>query len=205
MTSALNGKLPAGRCLSIIGTEGSAFEVIRPLVARAQVHPDRIDIELSADRVADALLGREGPIEDHLWPGRDADSEAANAVGEDRRVLLTIEAQLQRAGMEMRFVVDGGDVDALADGALVRLLTRAHSLAHRLATNPSVTLEEGGAAEDMGAPYAARLMRLNFLAPDIVVVILNGRQPAFLTARKLMADTRLPLTWTEQRKALGFA
>ena len=107
--------------------------------------------------------------------------------------------------MEMRFVVDGGDVDAPADGALVRLLTRAHSLAHRLSTNPSVTLEEAGAAEDMGAPYAARLMRLNFLAPDIVVAILNGRQPAVLTARKLMADTRLPLTWTEQRKALGFA
>ena len=57
----------------------------------------------------------------------------------------------------------------------------------------------------MGAPYAARLMRLNFLAPDIVVAILNGRQPAAMTASKLMADTRLPLAWTEQRKALGFA
>ena len=56
----------------------------------------------------------------------------------------------------------------------------------------------------MGAPYAARLMRLNYLAPDIVVAILNGRQPAGLTARKLMADTRLPLEWSEQRKALGF-
>jgi site-specific DNA recombinase len=52
----------------------------------------------------------------------------------------------------------------------------------------------------MGAPYAARLMRLNFLAPDIVVAILNGRQPAVLTARKTMADGRLLLTWTEQRK-----
>ena len=57
----------------------------------------------------------------------------------------------------------------------------------------------------MGAPYAARLMRLNFLAPDIVIAILNGRQPVGLTARKLMADTRLPLEWSEQRKALGFA
>jgi hypothetical protein len=57
----------------------------------------------------------------------------------------------------------------------------------------------------MGAPYAARLMRLNYLAPDIVVAILNGRQPVGLTANKLMADTRLPLEWPEQRKALGFA
>ena len=57
----------------------------------------------------------------------------------------------------------------------------------------------------MGAPYAARLMRLNYLAPDIVVAILNGRQPAGLTARRLMADTRIPLEWTAQRVVLGFA
>jgi site-specific DNA recombinase len=48
-------------------------------------------------------------------------------------------------------------------------------------------------------------MRLNFLVPDIVVAILNGRQPAVLTATKRMADIRLPLAWTEQRKVLGFA
>ncbi len=43
------------------------------------------------------------------------------------------------------------------------------------------------------------------IAPAIVVAILNGRQTAVLTATKLMADTRLPLAWIEQRKALGFA
>ena len=47
-------------------------------------------------------------------------------------------------------------------------------------------------------------MRLNYLAPDIVVAILNGRQPVGLTAHKLMADTRLPLEWSEQRTTLGF-
>ena len=61
-----------------------------------------------------------------------------------------------------------------------------------------------GAEEGMGAPYAARLMRLNYLAPDIVVAILRGGQPVGLTANKLIADTRLPLEWSEQRKALGF-
>ena len=54
------------------------------------------------------------------------------------------------------------------------------------------------------APYAARLMRLNYLAPDIVVAILNGRQPVGLTASRLISDTRLPLEWSAQRAALGF-
>ncbi len=116
-----------------------------------------------------------------------------------------IPAELKRAGMEMKFVLDGADGGARPDAALVRLLIRAHSLAHRLAVSPSSTLEEAGAHEGMGAPYATRLMRLNFLAPDIVVAILTGRQPIALTASQLMADTRLPLDWSEQRKALGFA
>ena len=56
-----------------------------------------------------------------------------------------------------------------------------------------------------GGPYAARLIRLNYLAPDIVAAILDGKQPVDLTANKLMADTRLPLDWRAQRAALGFA
>ena len=106
--------------------------------------------------------------------------------------------------MEMRFLVDGVDAGAPADEALVRLLTRAHALARHLTANPGATLEDAGKAQAMGAPYAAKLMRLNFLAPDIVVAILNGRQPAALSAAKLMPDTRLPPAWADQRKALGF-
>lgn len=45
------------------------------------------------------------------------------------------------------------------------------------------------------ASYATRVVRLAFLAPDIVAAILAGKQPAGLTANKLMADTRLPLAW----------
>jgi site-specific DNA recombinase len=105
----------------------------------------------------------------------------------------------------MKFVIAGSDEATPPDAPLVRLLTRADALARRLATSPDPNLEDVGLQEDMGAPYAARLMRLNYLAPDIVVAILKGGQRCGLTARKLMADTRLPLEWSEQRKALGFA
>jgi site-specific DNA recombinase len=180
---------------------GKTFELLRPLIVAARVHPDRIDIELAADRVMEALLDDGGgSIRDRLNT-----TDLAVAADDDRRILLTIGAQLKRAGMEMRFLVDGVELGAPPDAGLVRLLTRAHSLAGRFATNPGATLEEAGAAEEMGAPYAARLMRLNFLAPDVVIAILNGRQPPALTATKLIADTRLPLAWSKQREVLGFA
>jgi site-specific DNA recombinase len=176
---------------------GVIFNFLRPLIARAQVYSDRIDIDLAAGRMADALLGEGGYEHED-----DRQYDASDDYGCLR---LTIAATLQRAGKEMRFVVAGAANAIPPDASLVRLLTRAQALADRLTANPSLTLEEAGAAESVGAPYAARLMRLSYLAPDIVVAILNGRQPAALTAKKLMADTRLSLSWDAQRKALGFA
>ena len=48
-------------------------------------------------------------------------------------------------------------------------------------------------------------VRLSYLAPDLTEAILDGRQPHDLTADKLLANSRLPLRWQEQRTVLGFA
>ena len=77
-------------------------------------------------------------------------------------------------------------------------------LARRCQDNPAATIEDIAAREGYGATYAGRLLRLTCLAPDIVVAILDGRQPPELTANALMADTRLPLEWSAQRAPLGF-
>lgn len=49
-----------------------------------------------------------------------------------------------------------------------------------------------------------RAMRLTYLAPDIVRSIVDGTQPPGLTAAKMIAASRLPLQWSEQRSLLGF-
>ena len=84
-------------------------------------------------------------------------------------------------------------------------LIRANAIRDRLLADRSLTLEEIAKEEKMVASYTTRLFRLTLLAPNIVGAILNGNQPPELTARKLMDDTRLPLDWNEQRRALGFA
>ena len=66
-------------------------------------------------------------------------------------------------------------------------------------------LEDIATEEGVGSSYSILLVRLTFLAPDIIAAILAGKQPAGHTANKLMADTRLPLDWREQRTFLGFA
>jgi site-specific DNA recombinase len=49
-----------------------------------------------------------------------------------------------------------------------------------------------------------RVLRLAYLAPDIIEAIVEGRQPPELTANKLVRFKNFPLDWPGQREALGF-
>jgi hypothetical protein len=51
--------------------------------------------------------------------------------------------------------------------------------------------------------FLMRLLRLNYLAPDIIASIMDGTQPTHLTRRSLI-DANLPLDWALQRKMFGF-
>lgn len=58
---------------------------------------------------------------------------------------------------------------------------------------------------DYSENHIGKLVRLSWLAPDIVDAILGGRQPAGLTGRRLLRIGNLPMDWSGQRRALGFA
>lgn len=51
--------------------------------------------------------------------------------------------------------------------------------------------------------YFSRLLRLNYLAPDIVAAIVDGTQPPRLD-RKTLASAHIPLDWAVQRRMFGF-
>jgi len=61
---------------------------------------------------------------------------------------------------------------------------------------------------DLSAGYSPRhlqqLIRLSYLAPDIISAIIDGTQPVDLTGRKILRIGYVPLCWTTQRKLLGF-
>jgi hypothetical protein len=116
--------------------------------------------------------------------------------------VLTIRARLKRTGIEMRMVVEDGSEPANVDPVLVRLLVWTHAIRARLLQDPSLTLREIAAEERVSSSYVSRLVRLAFIAPDILTAILNGRHPPHLTANRLMNDTRLPLDWRAQRELL---
>jgi len=65
--------------------------------------------------------------------------------------------------------------------------------------------EDGRERERVSARYVRRLLRLAFLARQIVDAISAGRQPAELTAEALAERIKLPLLWIEQEHAVGIS
>ena len=161
-------------------------------VSRIQVHAETIEITLDTP----GLIS---------WLSEGSEPSGMGEGAPSSPTILTVPLRLNRTGLEMRLLVQGGTEEAAPDGSLTRIMVRAHAIRDRLFQNESLTVEEVAREADLVPSYVTRLLRLTFLAPDIVTSIIAGRQPPDLTARKLMADTRLPLDWSEQRIQLGFA
>jgi DNA invertase Pin-like site-specific DNA recombinase len=112
--------------------------------------------------------------------------------------------QLKRRGVELRLIV--GDYNrsaAIVDLPLVKAVARAHRWFDELSTGKSKSLAAIAAREGLAVRYVGRLIRLAFLAPDIVESIVEGRQPTTLTAEALTRRIELPLSWCSQRTALN--
>ena len=103
-------------------------------------------------------------------------------------------------------LIAGTDPFATAkpDARLIKLLIKARRFNATLLNRDDVPFAVLVKREGVSPSYFTRLVRLSYLAPDIIEAILDGRQPRDLTGDKLLAHSRLPLTWHEQRTVLGF-
>ena len=71
-----------------------------------------------------------------------------------------------------------------------------------LAAGRARSLRELAERDGITRRYVRRLVDLAFLSPELVEVILHGRQPVELTATRL-TELDLPLDWTDQRSLLA--
>jgi DNA invertase Pin-like site-specific DNA recombinase len=149
--------------------------------ANVAVREDGLTISLRPDHLATKLLGSPDAVL----------SDAAS-------IVIHVPVRLVRKGQELRLAYPPQDRGAPTnpDVKLIGLIAKAES-AHR-------ELSGDAAIAPARRPHLLRLARLKFLAPDIVTAILDGRQPATLSARQLLREPTIPLCWQEQRQLLGF-
>ncbi len=101
--------------------------IFRSVVARIQIHADRIEVALD-------------PAAAISWLTDGASSRHSAQGEESNPCVLVIPAQLKRAGMEMRLVVEGSEVERIVDPGLTRILARAHAIRDRDASLKNLDL-----------------------------------------------------------------
>ncbi len=159
----------------------------RGLIERIEVHNDRVDIQIAIGRLHPAMLGSPASIAPYL---------------------LSLPIVRLRRGKEVRLLIPGADggLQASPDPALIKLLAGAFAARDAVdAAASNRTLGDVAKSQGYSLEYFALLLRLSMLAPDIVAAIHDGRQPPSLNRQRLARTTSLPIEWSAQRAALGFA
>src|SRR5208337_5571544 len=106
-----------------------------------------------------------------------------------------IPLQMRKRGIEMKFVINNNSKSSpQTDPALLKMIARAHCWFEDLISGRSASMVEIGKREKVGKRYVSRIIRLAFLAPEIVEQIVNGCQPPDFTAESLLKSlSELPL------------
>lgn len=162
---------------------------LRSTLKRVDVDQNRIDITLSLTRLANAL-------------GEATGNDLHNTQHPETET-ISIDAHLLRCGQQLKLIL--GDIETEApriDPRLVTAIISACKWFDQLVSGEISWISEIATRARVSAPHVSRTITLAFLAPDIVEMILEGRQPIALTPDRLKRACPLPLDWNEQRALL---
>ena len=167
-------------------SEAEAAQALRLLIDRVELRDDGIRLSIKLPIAPSEGLAGRGPT----------------------HVALTrlIPLRMRRRGIELRLVIgDSSKASPRTDPALLKMIARAHCWFDDLVSGRVASMVQIGKRERVGKRYVSRIIRLAFLAPEIVEQIVHGCQPPEISAESLLkARTQLPLAWESQHKLLGF-
>ena len=107
---------------------------------------------------------------------------------------------VKRGGRKEMQLPEGAAQARKPDNTLIKALALAFRWKRMLDSGDFATIADLAEREGIAAPYLTRTMRLAQLAPDLVEVILDGRQPRDLTLEALRGP--IPEDWSKQVETL---
>ena len=126
----------------------------------------------------------------------------------DDALAITVPAVRVRRGHQLRLVLPAPDSApsraSMRDEKLFGLIAEAHQARQLVIANPEHSLARIARDNGRCRTRLGKLVAIGCLAPDIVTAIVQGKQPAGLTAARLLSCP-LPLAWTEQRRMFGLS
>ncbi|TCD13309.1 hypothetical protein [Oricola cellulosilytica] len=162
------------------GKSAQSLETILSCIERATIAPGSIELALNTEAVAAWL----------------AIAPACINVDVLRH---SIPFQFRKRGVETKLIIGAAQTKAL-DEVLIRNIAKAHQYYN--AIKQGETFEEIAASENLSKRRILQVIDLAFLAPDLVKSVMNGVQPAGLTA-KWLGQNPLPSDWQVQRRIVA--
>ncbi len=168
--------------------------ILTTLVDRVDLMRETLEIRILPGRLPSVLDGDPKP-RDHKRPGEE--NEPA--------IRFTVPARLKRTGMETRLLIEGAGSGARRkpDHSLQRILAQASQYNAIVMRDGGKTMAELAAEAGVSGSYFTRILRLSFLAPEVVKAILRDHHPIELNAKRLANEIRIPIAWEEQSARLG--
>jgi hypothetical protein len=86
---------------------------------------------------------------------------------------------------------------------LIFAIARTKSWMRDLRSGKSADTTEIARRFQLSDSHVRRILRFEYLAPDPIEAIVDGRQPQSMTVKRLLKG--IPCNWADQRVAFGFA
>ncbi len=166
---------------------------LQALVDRVTVRSDAVEIAIRLSAVCTL--------------GETSGAEPEDIAKNGPLSILVVPARIRRSRSETRLLVEASGGSSKApepDRSLLRLLGQAHRFRDMITSGQDKSLAELAVEAGVSASYLTRVFRLSFLAPSITRAILEGRQPAELTAYSLLLAGKPGALWSDQREQFGF-
>jgi site-specific DNA recombinase len=110
---------------------------------------------------------------------------------------------MKRRGVELRLVIQNEQLSkSKVDIVLMKYIARAHQWFDELVSGEVKSLTAIATRDGLNYRFVGKIVRLAFLAPEIVEAIAEGRQPPDLSTELLTKRIGLPLDWRDQKRLL---
>jgi site-specific DNA recombinase len=158
--------------------------MVTHIVHHVKISSEAVELEIDAQALL-AMLG----------------VETSSAMAQ---LLLSAPAARIRQGKEVRLMIASGDGESRpSNGPLVALIAEAHAFRNIVLASPEETIDQIATRLGRCRSRSAKLLRLSFLAPDIVAAIVDGQSLPF--GVRALLHQALPNCWADQRTLLGIA
>jgi hypothetical protein len=190
-----NGRKAARRVADM--DEAALRRLMLAIVPRAEVSASELKLYISCFELTRLLA----------WNGVGAFVKSPVTPGKDSDKVFLVRAPASLVCGKRTFAIPLRACPPIAASPkpwLVSLIHRGAELREFAWANRSYSVSELAKEKRMSPSLFARLIRLNYLAPDIQAAIIDGTQPSELTQHDILFSA-LPLDWEQQRHLLGFS